>query len=158
WIAVTTDPTVDPTQPTRRVEMPQAIPHGLSVEGLGLRPGMLHRRLAMAALPLDGGQMELGEMFGGETRRLRSEALGSRGLRVLRRVLSLGPRRGRHLKGRIVLSAPDRLVVDFTVPDSGLVWAPPPIVRLTFAGRPTIEVPLVFEQCTAAGRIGAGLT
>lgn len=38
WVAIDTQRSVDPRDPTRHVEQPQALPHGLSVEGLGLRP------------------------------------------------------------------------------------------------------------------------
>jgi Ca-activated chloride channel family protein len=37
WVAVSEEPAVDPTQPLRRERIPQALPYGLSVEGLGLR-------------------------------------------------------------------------------------------------------------------------
>src|SRR5262249_54412050 len=38
WIAVSEEPAVDPTQPARRVRIPHALAHGLSIDGLGLRP------------------------------------------------------------------------------------------------------------------------
>ena len=37
WVAVSDEPTVDPREPSRKVRVPQALPHGMSVEGLGLR-------------------------------------------------------------------------------------------------------------------------
>ena len=37
WVAVSEEPTVDPTKPVRRDRMPQQLPHGMSAEGLGLR-------------------------------------------------------------------------------------------------------------------------
>jgi hypothetical protein len=37
WVAVSEEPAVDPTQPSRRERMPHALPAGMSVEGLGLR-------------------------------------------------------------------------------------------------------------------------
>jgi Ca-activated chloride channel family protein len=37
WVAVTQHPGVDPRAPGRRERMPQALPYGLSAEGLGLR-------------------------------------------------------------------------------------------------------------------------
>jgi len=37
WLAIDSQPSVDPRDPSRRVEMPQALPYGMSVEGLGLR-------------------------------------------------------------------------------------------------------------------------
>jgi hypothetical protein len=38
WVAVSEELSVDPTQPTKRQRIPHALPAGLSVEGLGLRP------------------------------------------------------------------------------------------------------------------------
>ena len=38
WIAVSDTATVDPTRPTRQEVVPQALPHGMSAAGLGLRP------------------------------------------------------------------------------------------------------------------------
>src|SRR5262249_20872167 len=38
WIAVSEDATIDPRSPMRRVRIPHELAHGLSVEGLGLRP------------------------------------------------------------------------------------------------------------------------
>jgi Ca-activated chloride channel family protein len=38
WVAISDEPAVDPRAPSRRVKIPQALPHGLSVDGLGLRP------------------------------------------------------------------------------------------------------------------------
>jgi Ca-activated chloride channel homolog len=40
WVAVSADKTVDPTAPTRREQMPHELPHGMSVQGLGLRQAM----------------------------------------------------------------------------------------------------------------------
>jgi Ca-activated chloride channel family protein len=37
WVAVREEPSVDPGAPTRKVRVPQALPYGVSVAGLGLR-------------------------------------------------------------------------------------------------------------------------
>jgi len=37
WIAISEEATVDPREPVRRVRIPQQLPYGMSVEGLGLR-------------------------------------------------------------------------------------------------------------------------
>jgi Ca-activated chloride channel homolog len=37
WVAISDRATVDPTEPSRREEMPHLLPHGTSIEGLGLR-------------------------------------------------------------------------------------------------------------------------
>ena len=47
WVAVSKERTVDPGAPTRREEVPVELPHGMSVEGMGLR-----RR--SASLPMQG--------------------------------------------------------------------------------------------------------
>lgn len=41
WVAISEEPDVDPSKPFRRVRQPQALPQGLSAEGLGLRGGSL---------------------------------------------------------------------------------------------------------------------
>ena len=47
WIAITQEAMVDPRDPSRRETMPQMLPHGMSVEGLGLRA-------ASRGMPLGG--------------------------------------------------------------------------------------------------------
>ena len=37
WLAIDSQPSVDPRSPTRRERVPQALPYGTSIEGLGLR-------------------------------------------------------------------------------------------------------------------------
>ena len=37
WVAVSQAPTVDPRSPTRRASVPQALPYGMSAQGMGLR-------------------------------------------------------------------------------------------------------------------------
>jgi Ca-activated chloride channel family protein len=41
WIAVSEKATVDPRDPARRVRMPHELPHGMSAEGVGLRPASI---------------------------------------------------------------------------------------------------------------------
>ena len=50
WVAVTSEATVDPQAPVRQVRVAQELPHGMAVEGLGLRHGNL-------AMPMVGGHM-----------------------------------------------------------------------------------------------------
>jgi Ca-activated chloride channel family protein len=51
WVAVTEEATVDPSAPTRRVRVPQNLPHGMSMEGLGLRaPGGVPTGMVGAAV------------------------------------------------------------------------------------------------------------
>jgi hypothetical protein len=49
WVAISEEATVDPRQPTRRERIPQALPEGLSAEGLGLHG--IARRAARWSAP-----------------------------------------------------------------------------------------------------------
>jgi Ca-activated chloride channel homolog len=52
WLAETDAPMVDPRDPSRRETVPQALPHGMSVAGLGLRaPMRAEGFVAVAAAP-----------------------------------------------------------------------------------------------------------
>jgi Ca-activated chloride channel family protein len=46
WVAIADSPSVDPTKPMRRERIPQELPYGASVEGLGLRGPTLHAAAA----------------------------------------------------------------------------------------------------------------
>jgi Ca-activated chloride channel family protein len=53
FVAITDDPTVDPNDPMRRETMPQALPFGMSAEGLGLRSaGPQLQGFAQMAMPM----------------------------------------------------------------------------------------------------------
>ncbi len=49
WVAIDSKQSVDPRDPSRRVDVPQALPHGMSVEGLGLRAQAPIQSMAYAA-------------------------------------------------------------------------------------------------------------
>lgn len=55
WIAVDQTPSVDPRSPTRREVVPQVLPHGMSVDGLGLRGVVGKTRLGLAEGAAAGG-------------------------------------------------------------------------------------------------------
>lgn len=52
WIAVTQEVTVDPAGGSRRERMPHELPHGMSAEGIGLRPGTGDAGLVALAGPV----------------------------------------------------------------------------------------------------------
>ncbi len=55
WVAVDRVISVDPTRPTRREAIPQALPHGMSAEGLGLRaPSPASHSPVLAHMPMEG--------------------------------------------------------------------------------------------------------
>ena len=71
WVAVSEEPTVDPTQPTRKQRVPQELPFGVSAEGLGLRPAMVAQAPAtvgaggMATMQAMAGRYDASRMRGG---------------------------------------------------------------------------------------------
>lgn len=79
WVAVDCTPSVDPRAPTRREVVPQMLPHGMSVDGLGLRAAPL-------AVPAGGYAGTRGGLI-----------LGSRRARSAERAMPPAPepRRGR---------------------------------------------------------------
>ncbi len=100
WVAVSEEATVDPRQPTRRERIPQALPEGLSAEGLGLRGRPMQR---------------LGTSF---VLRMASVAVES-----VMSAQMLGPRPAVGLSGRIVLRRGRDLIVEITL-DQRLEWVP----------------------------------
>lgn len=52
WLAITEEAMVDPRDPSRRETMSQALPHGMSVEGLGLRAASMS--MPLGAPPMQG--------------------------------------------------------------------------------------------------------
>jgi len=100
WVAVSEEATVDPRQPTRRERIPQALPEGLSAEGLGLRGRSMQK---------------LGSSF---VVRMASVAVES-----VKSAQRLGPRPAVGLSGRIVLRRGRDLIVEITL-DQLLEWVP----------------------------------
>lgn len=93
WVAVSKAKTVDPSAPTRHEEVPVELPHGMSVEGLGLRrrsgaaaqatgavaPGFLGRSAPAKAAPppaaaYGGGEVKKEVMDLGESDQFEGEA------------------------------------------------------------------------------------
>jgi Ca-activated chloride channel family protein len=109
WVAVTEEATVDPLQPLRRERIPQALPAGLSVTGLGLRGLRIVQPRVQAMLGSLAPSMELWKVLGTDS--LKGVGMVGR------------PRRRRQLRGRIVLRRYRWLVVEITV-DKVLAWDP----------------------------------
>jgi hypothetical protein len=107
WFAATEEATVDPRQPLRRERIPQALPAGLSVTGLGLREHRTVRRLRQAQRV--AWSVRLGASLGTDS---------------LKRVEAAGRlRRHGDLRGRIVLRQYREIVIEITV-DKLLAWDP----------------------------------
>jgi len=101
WVAVSEEATVDPRQPTRRERIPQALPEGLSAEGLGLRGRPMQK---------------LGSRIGTRLGSVPFESVMSAQRVVARKAV--------RLSGRIVLRRGRELIVEITL-DQPLEWALP---------------------------------
>jgi Ca-activated chloride channel family protein len=160
WVAVAEEPSVDPRKPTRRVKIAQAVPRGMSVEGLGLRSGFpaLRRARAMDVCEDSGlGPQESAGPPSFETARSRRPG-GPLG-RLLSRVRG-GEPRGR--RGRIVSMRDSELVIEIAVGDEPLDWNPAALADLRFptarSGRPDgVSVRVDLARSTAPGPVGAQL-
>ena len=152
-MAISDAATVDPTQPTRRTEMPQMLPVGMSAYGLGLTEdfGVLFgsapalEDLDVATFALGGTQHRLG--MRDESPRFRRAASGSFGGSFHR------------VAGRVVLATPTRLVIEFDVGAMALAWHPAGTAIVQVRALPHVhERPIEMQEGTAPGRIEPGLT
>jgi Ca-activated chloride channel family protein len=173
WIAVSEEVTVDPGAPTRRVRMPQELPHGMSVEGLGLRGGppafaggAMRTRMAMTAMPMTVGPRAeaprgpaqpgflsraagfLGKAFGGAA----SDDEGT----DLAQADQDAPEFDRLFRGRVTLRKDDKLVLHFVVEDGDLDWAPGTEVELVLGDGRRLMVRVLENISTRAATIRSG--
>jgi Ca-activated chloride channel family protein len=141
WIAVAEEPSVDPREPVRFERVPQELPYGMSVAGLGL---------AEAAMPFPA-TFAAAETFGGiaPSRSLRVKHVADRDYRVARPTT---------FRGRVV-PGPDgsSSIVEFVV-DRPLDWRlPDEVTILTAAVHVTPPKARVLpSRSTRAGRIASG--
>jgi Ca-activated chloride channel homolog len=154
WVAVSEEPVVDPTQPTRRERIPHALPYGTSIEGLGLRaPGLMLRQKMV------GGRVTVAS-FGDEVSRLGDVP---RGLRLSTTLgasfggpsLSAPSRPGRRLRGRLVRRRGLDLTFEIKA-DADLDWAPRD-VKVFWPKGVAVPAQVIEKGTTARGRVTAGL-
>jgi Ca-activated chloride channel family protein len=154
WVAVADEPSVDPTQPTRRERMPHALPHGMSLEGLGLG-----RRLAVPRLSLRLGaplesRMSVGVdalTFGEAPALLLTDSVPVARERVLRHRMD-----GSRPRARLVLRKGRELTFEITI-DAALDWQGED-VRLLWRGGVNVAGAIVEDATTARGPVPAGAT
>jgi Ca-activated chloride channel family protein len=150
WVAVSEERSVDPQEPVRRVRMPQALPYGMSAEGIGLRPA------AAAASAADDVLWEDSACLAEEPATLRSPAA----LRVFgrfpkRRGSVAGRQRSlvyQILRGRRV----GRAAFEAEVAERPLDWRVPAQATLELADGRRLQVDVVPGRSTREGRIEVG--
>jgi hypothetical protein len=142
WVAVSEEPTVDPTAPIRRERIPHALPYGMSAEGLGLRQpwGFSARPALLFACQLAAEQ--------GLPRRL---AVPPDEIATLLRSVEPGPRL---LAARLVLRKDRDLVVEVDVTDLVEWYARD--VRAIWEDGSEVAAAIVDEGTTRPGVVAAG--
>jgi Ca-activated chloride channel homolog len=169
WVAVSEEATVDPRQPTRRERMPQQLPYGMSVEGLGLRAGaacMAPPPPVPSSPPMAPPPSRLAHysvvpptpapsrpVFMAPPRQAPAEraegVTGSRG-----GVFGVAM----HLPARLVLRTPDRLVVEIDAPEEPIAWFPGSMAVAYLADGSTLELEIDASATTAEEFIEPGAT
>lgn len=155
WVAVSEEPTVDPRQATRRVRIAQAVPHGMSLHGLGLQhqlSGALRARMHHAPMS-SGKSWSLDQQFRGRARRHEAEDFDDESPQFVRGAL-------KPLHGRIVSRGDSELVIEIQLGEQPLHWDPAPRARLRFgflSFRASIEPVVDLARSTAPGVIDAHL-
>jgi Ca-activated chloride channel family protein len=153
WVAVSERPSVDPRAPIRREVMPQALPFGMSVEGLGLRGAL--GVVASAPMELMIGSTRLRGAF-------QAEPMNSPPMRgpsnMLKGQASGGGVKRRVLAARLVRSGADELLLEVTVEGGRLEWAPGEVVQLKLEGGTLVKVKVALERTTAPGSYLPGVT
>ncbi len=133
WVAVDAEASADPRDPTRRVRVPQAVPFGTSVEGIGLRTELLEWvTLGLSSKTLDEPLVTRL----GVTR--PSRPLLDR-LRALPRLLRRAPATSR-LRGSIALARETELVLELAREREEIRWSPGATARVFVQGRDGLEL------------------
>jgi Ca-activated chloride channel family protein len=142
WVAISEEPTVDPGQPIRRERIPHDVPHGMSVEGLGLRSAPFEFRMTLGP---DKMLRAWRGAFSGVESPLAQRVVMGQGAAPL----------AARLGARLVTRGDDELTFEIDTP-SDLDWAPGD-VKVLWSGR-VVPVEIVEQRTTAAGRVRAGLS
>jgi len=155
WVAVAEEPGVDGRAPLRRERMPQMLPHGMSVAGLGLRrAGALFSR---AAAEYSSGQTTRYDLLPSASPAPSAGEVPA----FLRRKRELPPPEGAPDAGRPALRATVRwvrgsLLVQILVEEEPLDWELPAEV-VVFEGEKRRRCAVVAERSTASGQVAVGL-
>jgi Ca-activated chloride channel family protein len=173
WVALDEAPSVDPTTPTRKVRVPQELPYGVSVEGLGLRTrmapptstlvGLMKSYPARAMTPARPGSPSEKHGVGGQTSGLAKRRREESNAEILDELaigdgfVSPATEGGTALRGRVVKRTGRELIVEIDVAEP-MDWAPPDDVSVEGADGVHLHATIDHARSTAAARATAGQT
>lgn len=162
WVAVSEETSVDPTDPSRSVRMPQALPYGMSIEGLGLRQPMSAARRGVA---VHGRTAFHRASSGQRIREFGAEFMESLGLSSVRDELlapdepDMAPERIPGFLGRWIKTLfPARWILLFDATDGDLDWHPGARAVIELEDGSTLEAVVDLDRSTRRGNVRAGLT
>jgi hypothetical protein len=147
WIAVSEEPTVDPSAPILRVRMPHELPHGTSVDGLGLRAVGPARFSAMARGIGVGGMPLMDTLFGGMPSRPRVSVRASAASAP-----SQSPER--QMRGRVARRDRGATVLELTFAEA-TTWSLPADVEITWDDGTTTRAVVLPERSTSPAHVAA---
>jgi hypothetical protein len=155
WIAVSEDPAVDPTQPARRVRIPHALAHGLSIEGLGL--GLRsHDALADSIFMARGpSYLSTRGSFGPRSAEVAKFTARRLGMSAPNEAPDR-PTRPPALEARLVLRKDRELMFEIDV-EAPLDWRPGKSIVRWSDGK-TVAAEIISDRTTTAGLVPPGLT
>lgn len=161
WVAVDVRPSVDPRDPSRREHVPQALPYGTSIEGLGLREAAMPTIQTLARMPMQSGSiaaprgMRMPAPMSPAPSRPRSYS-GPTGAPPPP-AAALKKMKKQDLRGRIVLRKGRELVIEIVLGEA-LDWHPEQLANLSLTSGRTTDGTLDLSRTTAPGKLEAGIT
>jgi Ca-activated chloride channel family protein len=175
WVAVGEEATVDPARPTRRERMPQQLPHGMSIEGLGLRApaspaiaaaGVLQESFAAAPAPAQSAKLRVrrtgapGAPPPPRKKLIQVDQEDASATTEAAEPLKEAAfdRLARRLAAALRPVTSGRIVLEAQVTGGALEWDPPSSVKVVLDDGTERELEVDLAPTTAAGALAPGQT
>jgi Ca-activated chloride channel family protein len=164
WVAVSEEASVDPRAPFRRERMPQAVPYGMSVEGMGLRAASGALMVACCGTP-SAPHASHSEFVAYLLPSLRMPEWDEEGPEYRFEwdeppLPSSSPPRLPPVRavGRVRSDQGGLLVIEIPLRDEAVSWVAPARVNVSFSDGRTEELEVDPEMTTAPCQVTAGQT
>jgi Ca-activated chloride channel family protein len=160
WVAVSEEATVDSTAPVRRERMPHELPHGMSMEGLGLRDARM--TMGCRSVTRDVADtidfVDLGARVAAIEARIfpRSRGRILRGRPVPAESVPASEPARRRLRGRRLVAKGRKLVLEAEVAGA-FAWSAEGEVEIVLKDGRRLRASVDFAATTRAGTIADGL-
>ncbi len=178
WLAIDSQKSVDPRDPSRRVEMPQALPHGTSAESFGLRasapmmqgygaPGAAPPAPARAMASAPSQRAEADDEAPEEEKEERTRAIDLGRTESAKKPKQSfvervrGAFTGRSSTtivwiGRVAFARPGEIVIEIAIEGATLAWKSHPTAMAMTRGGATMQLAIDASRTTRDGSYGSG--